>query len=155
ALIEKLLDAGAQAPNHHKVQPWRFIVLTGAARERLGGGVGQTLLKRQPDAPAEVGGAGRAKAPAAPGGVPGGGGRPNGPRVREVENVCAAAGAVENMLLAATALGLGAQWRTGAAAEEPEVKRFLGLAPDQHLISFVYVGWCMVDPQGYERPSFA
>ena len=27
--IEKLLSAGAQAPNHYKVRPWRFVVLTG------------------------------------------------------------------------------------------------------------------------------
>ncbi|MEO5887928.1 MAG: nitroreductase family protein, partial [Anaerolineales bacterium] len=26
ALIEKLLDAAVQAPNHYKVRPWRFVV---------------------------------------------------------------------------------------------------------------------------------
>ena len=30
-LIEKLLDAAVQAPNHYKVRPWRFVVLTGAS----------------------------------------------------------------------------------------------------------------------------
>lgn len=35
-LIEKLLLAAAQAPNHYKVRPWRFVVLTGTARDRLG-----------------------------------------------------------------------------------------------------------------------
>ena len=33
--IEKLLGAAVQAPNHYKVRPWRFVVLTGAGRERL------------------------------------------------------------------------------------------------------------------------
>ena len=32
-LIEKLLAAGAQAPNHHKVRPWRFVVLRRGARQ--------------------------------------------------------------------------------------------------------------------------
>ena len=36
-LIEKLLDAAVQAPNHYKVRPWRFVVLTGEGREQIGG----------------------------------------------------------------------------------------------------------------------
>ena len=28
-VVEKLLSAAAQAPNHYKVSPWRFVVLTG------------------------------------------------------------------------------------------------------------------------------
>jgi len=35
-LIETLLAAAVQAPNHHKVRPWRFVVLTGKSREQLG-----------------------------------------------------------------------------------------------------------------------
>src|SRR5690348_2712150 len=34
--IERLLEAATHAPNHHKVQPWKFIVLAGGAREELG-----------------------------------------------------------------------------------------------------------------------
>ena len=36
ALVERLLAAAVQAPNHHHNRPWRFVVLSGAARERLG-----------------------------------------------------------------------------------------------------------------------
>src|SRR3990172_5110763 len=49
-LIERALAAAAQAPNHHKVRPWRFIVLQGAARDRLGEVMAASLLKRQPGA---------------------------------------------------------------------------------------------------------
>src|SRR6266513_5897199 len=34
--IERLLEAATHAPNHHKVEPWKFIVLAGKAREELG-----------------------------------------------------------------------------------------------------------------------
>ena len=35
-LIEKLLDAAVQAPNHYKVRPWRFVVVTDlSVRQRL------------------------------------------------------------------------------------------------------------------------
>jgi hypothetical protein len=65
-MIEKMLEAAAQAPNHHKVQPWRFIVLTGAARERLGDIMAASLLERQPDATPEIVAVERAKPLRAP-----------------------------------------------------------------------------------------
>jgi nitroreductase len=80
--------------------------------------------------------------------------KPAEAKVVEIENICAAAAATENLLLAAHALGLAAHWRTGPAAQVPEVKAFLGLAPDQHLISFVYLGYPLVEPVPPQRPSF-
>ena len=95
-LIEQMLDAGAQAPNHHKVQPWRFIVLTGSAREHLGAVMAQALLRRQPDAPPEIVAAERAKPLRAPVLIAVGVDKPSGPKVEEIENVCAAAAATQN-----------------------------------------------------------
>jgi nitroreductase len=80
---------------------------------------------------------------------------PDDPRVLEIENVCATAAAVENLLLAAHALGLGAKWRTGTAARDPQVKQFLGFAPDQSILSFIYLGYPELIPPAEERPSFA
>ena len=31
--IERILQAATHAPNHHKVEPWRFFVLAGHARQ--------------------------------------------------------------------------------------------------------------------------
>ena len=59
-------------------------------------------------------------------------------RVLEIENICAVAAAVENLLLAVHAEGLGAMWRTGPAARNPEVKKFLGFAPTRkYSVSFI------------------
>ena len=63
------------------------------------------------------------------------------PRVVESEEVAAVAAAVENMLLAAEALGLGAMWRTGDSAFDPAVKAFLTLPPEAHVVAFVYLGY--------------
>src|SRR4051794_32576147 len=38
AVIEELLEAASWAPSHHNTQPWRFIVMTGAGRAKLGEG---------------------------------------------------------------------------------------------------------------------
>jgi len=75
-------------------------------------------------------------------------------KVDQVENICATAAAVENLLIAAHAEGLGAKWRTGGPANDPKVKQFLGFEPDQHLIAFLYIGYPEFEPEPVERPSF-
>ena len=152
--IERLLDAAVQAPNHHRNRPWRFVVLTGAARRRLGEVMAQALLSQAPDTAASVLEAERMKPLRAPVIIAVGLARPDSPKIVEIEDVCAGAAAVQNLLLAAHGLGLGAMWRTGAAANAPSVKAFLGFAPDQHLIAFVYVGYPDGERPPANRPSF-
>ncbi len=153
-MIEKLLAAAVQAPNHFHIRPWRFFVISGEARKRLGEIMAQAYLDRHPEATEGELNAEKAKPLRAPVLIAVGVDRPSEPKVVEIENICATAAAVENLLLAANALGLGAMWRTGAAAREAQVKQFLGLAPDQHLIAFVYVGYPEPLTAPRERPSF-
>ena len=152
--IEKLLQAAVQAPNHHRVRPWRFVVLTGKSRQALGEVLAQALKKQNPELPDTGMELERAKPLRAPVLIAVGVDEPDDPRVLEIENICAVAAAVENLLLAAHAEGLGAMWRTGSAARDPEVKKFLGFSPDQELISFVYIGYPDLAPGSAERPSF-
>src|SRR5205823_9538192 len=35
-LIEHIIAAAGWAPNHYRTEPWRFVVIAGEARERLG-----------------------------------------------------------------------------------------------------------------------
>ncbi len=154
-VIEKLLKAAVQAPNHYHVRPWRFVVMTGRGREQLGAVMAETLKAQHPEMPESGLDIERAKPLRAPVLIAVGVDRPGDPRVLEIENICAAAAAIENLLLAARAEGLGAMWRTGAAARDPEVKKFLGFEPDQPLIGFVYVGIPDIPLELNERPSFA
>ncbi len=80
--------------------------------------------------------------------------KPREPKVLEIENICAAAAATENLLLAAQAMGLGAKWRTGEWARDKKVKEFLGFEPDQHMIGFVYIGYPEFFAEPVPRPSF-
>jgi nitroreductase len=153
-MIEKLLDAAAQAPNHYKVRPWRFVVLTGSARERLGEVMSASLRQRKPDFPQEAFDKAQTTPLQAPVVIAVGVEKPSEPKVLEIENVCAAAAATENLLLAAYALGLGAKWRTGEWARDPMVKNFLGFESDQHIVGFVYVGYPEFIVEQPPRPSF-
>jgi len=153
--IEKLLGAAVQAPNHYKVRPWRFVVLTGAGRSKLGEVMARVFRRRFPDVEAAALDKERAKPLRSPViiavGVDSLG---EDPRVLEIENICAAAAACENILLAAGELGIAGHWRTGDAVMEPEVKQFLGLGAAQHLIAFLYLGYPEVWPPDRERPGF-
>ena len=150
--ILKLLDAGNQAPNHHRVRPWRFFVLTGEARTRLGDVMAASLLDREPAATPEQLDKTRALPLRAPVIVAVGVDAPREERIIEIENVCAAAAACQNILLAAHDLGLGAMWRTGVWARDPKVKEFFGLSPEQHLIAFLYIGYAAGEVKLTDRP---
>jgi nitroreductase len=153
-LIEKILSAAVQAPNHYKVRPWRFVVMTGASREKLGEAMAQSTKAGKPDATEEDLQKDRGKPQRAPVVIAVAVDKPGLTKAKEIENVCAAAAAVQNMLLAAHALGLAAMWRTGPSATDPAIKRFFGWEPDQHLIGFVYIGYPQHEATPPSRPSF-
>jgi len=151
-LVEKLLAAGNDAPNHHKVRPWRFIVLTGDSRSRLGDVMAASQRDRKADLPPEASDKTRGLPLRAPLLIAVGVDKPSDDRTVEIENVCAAAAASENILLAAHVLGLGAIWRSGEWVEDVNVKAFLGLAADQHLIGFLYIGFPEGETMAPQRP---
>jgi len=152
--IQKLLEAGNQAPNHHRVRPWRFYVLTGSVRERLGEVMAASQRERQPALPPEAYEKTRSLLLRAPVVIAVGVDLPApDSRVIEIENVAAVSAACQNILLAAHDFGLGAMWRTGEWARDPKVKAYLGLAPEQHLIAFIYLGFPKGETKFTERPA--
>lgn len=153
-LIEKLLNAAVQAPNHYKVRPWRFVVLTGAARDKLGDVMSASLQDRHPDFPQEAFDKAHATPLRAPVVIAVSVDKPMEEKVLEIENICATAAACQNLLLAAQAEGLAVKWRTGEWARDAKVKEFLGFAPEQHLIAFLYVGHPEFVADYEPRPSF-
>jgi nitroreductase len=146
AQIERLLEAATYAPNHYVAEPWHFFVLTGAAREKLGEVMAESLRTRmkEPGDDSEVvtmrlwkESRKPLRAPVIIAVATKGALRKNEPLIEDIE---AASAGVQNMLLTVEELGLGAVWRTGDAAYDSLVKRWLGLTPEDHIVAFVYVG---------------
>lgn len=141
AALERILAAGASAPDHGRLRPWRFILIRGPARARLGEVFVQALLRRQPDAPAAAVEQERARPLRAPlliavaAKV-----EPQHPKIPEIEQILSTAAAAQNILIAAHAQGFGAKWLTGANAYDEHVKDALGLAPGDRLVGFIHVG---------------
>jgi nitroreductase len=153
-LIEKLLDAAVQAPNHFKTRPWRFVVMTGDGRRKLGDVMAASQAARQPDLPPETFDKTRALPLRAPVVIAVGVDKPSEAKILELENYAAVAAACQNILLAAHALGLGAIWRTGEWVNDLKVKEFLGFAPDQRIMGFLYIGYPEAVSEFAPRPSF-
>jgi nitroreductase len=152
-VIEKLLDAGNCAPNHYKVRPWRFFVLTGNGRSKLGDVMAASQHDRHPDLPPEGLDKTRALPLRAPVIIAVGVDKPVESKVLELENYAATSAACQNILLAAHALGLGAIWRTGDWAHDVKVKEFFGLTENQHIAGFIYVGYPETVGEPALRPS--
>ena len=146
--IEELLDLAVRAPSHHLTEPWRFYVLVGAERERLANPIAQAAI----DAGAEPGAAGadaKKKVERAPvivvfTRVPS-----ENEEAVQSEDFASVAMAIENFLLGAHAKGLGAMLRTGPAAYHPAIRSELGLAADEEVVGFVYLG----HPEGSRAPT--
>lgn len=141
ALIEQILEAATWAPNHKQTEPWRFVVLAGDAREGLGDAMGRAAAATAPDPDSARAAYEKAvKKPLRAPYVIAAYAVPN-PAVPRVEEIAATAAAVQNMLLAAHALGLAAMWRTGAPVFSDEVRRFLGMPDEAEMLGTIYVGY--------------
>jgi len=143
--IELLLEAATHAPNHHNVQPWKFIVLAGNAREELGTVMAMSLAKRLEETSSEKAQAilnkERNKPLRSPVVIVVAAETPKQPKVKEIENIEAASAAVQNMLLTAGEMGLACMWRTGDAAYDAHVKQWFGLESGDQIVAFLYVGY--------------
>ena len=136
-IVERVLRAATYAPSARNVQPWRFIVVRHAATKGRLGAIFDEL------------------------GAQMGGGPPERTPWQEVpvliavcsdyafgrsESGAAALGAsiypaVQNLLLAAHALGLGAVLTTRWKAREREIRLLLGLPETMTVHAIIPVGW--------------
>lgn len=151
SLIRQVLEAATWAPNHKQTEPWRFVVLSGDARKDLGEAMGRAAGSKIADPDAAL--AAHDKAAGKPLRAPyviAVYAVPN-PVVPEVEEIAATAAAGQNMLLAAHALGLAAMWRTGDLVFSDEVREFLQMPENAHMLGTVYIGCPNMKPPVRQR----
>ncbi len=138
--LTRILEAAAHAPDHGRLAPWRFVVIENDRRKLLGDAMAQLVKRDKPDADESRLEAERKKAFRAPMIVAVAARVRKGHKVPEIEQLLATGAAVQNMILAANALGFGAMWKTGAAAYDNEIKAAIGLEPDDHIVAYLYLG---------------
>jgi nitroreductase len=157
-LIEKIIEAGTYAPNHHRSEPWRFFVLRGDGRNKLGKVFGEITSSQQDNPLSEESlvkierserNPFRAPVIIAVGVEPS-----ERDNIILKEEFAAVSSAVQNMLLTAHALGLGAVWRTGAICYHPNVRDFFGLSENGEISAFIYLGYPDFEPKPFKKTAY-
>jgi len=153
--IETLLKVAARVPDHGKLVPWRFILIEGEARHRLGDVLAKAFQADNPDADAEKIAAERGRFAQAPLVVAVVSRIVPHVKIPDWEQVLSAGAVCMNMLNAATALGYGASWLTGWAAFDRRVLDALGLSPDERIAGYIHIGTTKETPTDRDRPNLA
>ena len=152
-VVEEVLESAVHAPNHKITEPWLFHVFTGRGRGELARARAETArLQAEEEGEDEEMAAGRVsrerkkafRAPVVIAVVS----RAGRDEVETTENYAACSAAVQNMLLTAHSLGLGAIWRTGPVAYHRHMRDFLGLEAGDSIVAYLYLG----HPDMGERP---
>ena len=138
-IIKRLLQAAVHAPTHKRTEPWRFKVIQGESRRRLGEYLKAKYLETDPS-PKQFKAKKLLENPVRAGAIiaicmqrdP-------GERLPEWEEIAATAMAVQNMWLCCTELELGAYWSS------PGLIRYMGeffdLAEGERCLGFFYLGY--------------
>ncbi len=144
---DTIYRAALRAADHGKMQPWRFLVVEGGGLDRLGDLFVQAARKDVPEMTEPDQQSLRAKPRRAPLVLVAIAACRQNPKVPHVEQLISAGAAVQNMLNAAFALGVGAFWRTGAMTYHPVVKEGLGVGELEEIVGFLYLGTPSKPPQ--------
>jgi nitroreductase len=135
AELVPLVSAAATVADHASLRPWRLIELRGDARERLGRafveasgleGKDAEKLAEKPLRASLLIAIVAAHQPSF--------------KVPEWEQDAVAAGVAHVLSLLLDEAGWGVMWRTGGHTRSDAVRRMHGLADNEHLLGWLYVG---------------
>ena len=138
--LATILEGAVHAPDHGRLRPWRFMLIEGTQRKKFGDILAAAALRRTPSLSAGDLQRERDKATRAPLVLVVVCRAVTGTKVPVIEQILAAGAAAQNILLGLHNFGYAAAWKTGDAAYDPEVKKALGLAVDDHIVAFIYAG---------------
>jgi nitroreductase len=151
--IDLILRAGARVPDHGKLAPWRFVLLEGSARAEIGLAIADAFKRRYPDADEERVTFEAGRLTRAPVVICVVSSLKDTAKVPEWEQVLSAGAVCQNMLVAATALGLACQWLTEWYAYDDHVKAAIGLGDGERIAGFVHLGTAKEPPEERVRPD--
>lgn len=149
--VELLLRIGARVPDHGKLSPWRYLVFEPAAKADYAARL-KELAEAQGD-PQRI--AKLAKLTAAPFTVAVISRTDPNADIPEWEQVLSAGAVCMALLIAAEAMGYGANWITDWYAYDQKALAILGLAPGEKVAGFVHVGATPEPPLERARPDVA
>lgn len=151
--LRSMLQIAARAPDHRRVAPFRFIVFEKEARAAAGEILAAAFAAAEPGAEPRRIEAERRRFLRAPVVVAVVSSVDRAHKTPEWEQVLTAGAVCQNLLIAANAHGYAAQWVTEWCAYDRAVLDAFGLAPDERVAGFVYLGTAREDPRERQRPD--
>jgi nitroreductase len=156
AQLEVILTAATRVPDHKKLEPWRFIIFEGEARNTFGRVLLKACLAEDKQTPSaarlETERTRLLRAPTVVAAVSHV--TPNA-AAPEWEQVLSCGAACFNLCLAANALGFATSWITEWYSYSPAVHAGLRLAQNERLAGFIYIGTATTRPPDRDRPPLA
>lgn len=138
--VKQLYQAAFRAPDHAWIRPWRYLTVRGEGLQALGEVFAKAGLRKDPDLVEEKIAKLKRMPQRAPLMIVAIANIQANAKVPEVEQRLAVGAGIQNMLIAAYSMGLGAIWRTGEMAYNCHVKESLGLQQNEEILGFIYLG---------------
>ncbi|MCB1583545.1 MAG: nitroreductase [Xanthomonadales bacterium] len=151
--LETILTIATRVPDHRKLEPWRFLVLQGEARQHFG----ETLaaIKAQHDEmmgiQIEVEKDCFMRAPLVIIVIA----SPVEHKTPEVEQILSAGAVCQQINIAAGALGYASQWVTGWSCLDKDVHQAIGLGKKEFIAGYLYIGTSNDQPLDRQRPDLS
>lgn len=139
AELDALLHLAARVPDHGKLGPWRFVVISGDARARAGEKLAQVIANDPGVDQGRLNGA-RTLLSRAPVCVMVVASPVESIKVPEWEQLLSSAAACFSLLVSAHALGYAGCWLTEWPTYDARARAALGLAEQERIAGFIYLG---------------
>jgi nitroreductase len=151
AELSDLLTIAARVPDHGKLAPWRFIILEGAGKDAFAARL-EALAAARPDATRLIAKLGKLRTPPLGVAVIS---RTTAGEIPEWEQLLSAGAVCTTLTYAALAMGYGANWITDWYAYDAGARAALGVADEERVAGFVFMGTAAEAPQERVRPDMA
>ena len=152
--LDVMLRLAMRVPDHRKLEPWRVLIIEGAARERLGDYFAAARHLRQPDATAAQLDEERRLPLRAPVVLAVISSPVHDPTKTPVwEQQLSSAALCQTLMIAANAMGWAACWITEDPAYDSHVHAALGMKPGEQIAGFIYAGTAKEKPVERQRPD--
>lgn len=152
--LDRMLAIAARVPDHRKLAPWRFIVIEGEARDKIGAHIGSKFKEDNPDLPEDRVEFEKERLKRAPTVVAVISSPKDCPRgTPKWEQQLSSAVVCYNLCLAAQAHAFGAQWLTEWIAYDRDILKVIGVATHEMVAGYVYIGTALESSKERPRPN--
>ena len=151
AQLHDILRLAARVPDHGKLSPWRFIVLEGEAKAAFVSRL-EAIAASQAEPEKATGALFKIRIPPMSVVVVS---RVTEGKIPAWEQKLSSGAVCMNLLIAAQAMGFGANWITDWYAYDAKVDAVLGLQTGETVAGFVHIGTAAEPPQERVRPDLA